>query len=254
MVVTRWPTEGAVIRSFIPAALALLLLAAPAAAQSGVLLSWDDCGSAGSVDKTFSCTTNTGQQTLVGSYVPPAGLTKVMGNIALIEIHSTQAVLPSWWEFENANTCRELSLGVSGDFTAGPSSCADYWAGQATANVVSYAIGVGGTDQSRLTLAMYRPSDSAGPVSAGTEYYSFLLNINNARTIPSTSCPGCNDPVCIVLDQIQVLQLPGTPGGDVTITAAAGKRYITWQGGTPNCSAANPVTNATWGRVKSLYR
>jgi hypothetical protein len=236
------------------AALATLLLAAPAAAQSGVKLSWDDCGTSGSVDKIFACTSNTGFHTLIGSYVPPAGLTKVMGNVALLEIHSTAATLPSWWEFENGGTCRQLSLEVSGDFTSGPSTCADYWAGQATASVTSYVIGQGGPDQSRLTLSLYRPSAGAGPVTAGTEYYSFLLNINNARTVGTPSCVGCGDPVCIVLDEIQLLQVPGTPGGDVTLTTTPGTRYITWQGGTVNCSAANPVTNTTWGRVKSMYR
>ena len=74
------------VRSLAPL-LALALFAAPAArAVEGVNLRWDQCyGDAGAQNKSFACDTNTGTETLLGSFVLGAGIVQMGGEEIVID-------------------------------------------------------------------------------------------------------------------------------------------------------------------------
>jgi hypothetical protein len=102
---------------------------------------------------------------------------------------------------------------------------------------------------------------SVQDLSAGVEYFSFNLIVNNVKTVGTGSCAGCSVPVCIVLNSINVVAGPFTDNRLLTTPAAPGSNYVTWQGGglpvvggISGCPAATPVQRSTWGSVKSLYR
>ena len=65
----------------------------------------------------------------------------------------------------------------------------------------------------------------------------------------------------MVLDEIQLYQVGGTPGGDIiTLRNAPGvanAAYLMWQGpidDAAGCPGATPTQRRSWGQVKSLYR
>ena len=71
----------------------------------------------------------------------------------------------------------------------------------------------------------------------------------------SGECQGCNIPACLVLNQMELFQVAGTPPTDVYAMPNPDVRnWITWQGGDPTCVGATPTKNRTWCSVKSLYR
>ena len=72
----------------------------------------------------------------------------------------------------------------------------------------------------------------------------------------TSSCAGCTDGACIVLNSIQLTQPIGV--GDYTISNPILRNWVQWQGGattiTGGCPLATPTRSTTWGSVKSLYR
>jgi hypothetical protein len=237
----------------------LLALTATVASAEGINYSWNECYASGGVgNKTFACNVNTGTNISIATYDPPPGLTLVNGSAVLLDLQSASNPLPLWWHYKNAGTCRLASLTVSADFTSNLTDCADFWAGAATAGTGAYTIGFGGNPAyARLSVAIAVPGASAGPVSAGTEYYDVKINFNNAKTVGTGACAGCLDPVCLVVNNIQLTQPTGTPGGSPNITAVLQQNHITWQGGViggAGCPAEVPTQSRTWGQVKSIYR
>src|SRR5262245_4303275 len=82
-------------------AAALLLLAAmsplPARALSTLNLRWDACiGDGGVSNKSFACNTNTGVNTLVGSWVSHLDLQNVTGNQVVVDLGAYAPPLPAW--------------------------------------------------------------------------------------------------------------------------------------------------------------
>ena len=233
--------------------LAALSLAASPALGAGVNLAWNDCGQAGQVNRSFACNSNTGTHTLVGSYVPPAGMTAVTGAEVVMRLVSASASYPAWWQFKNVGSCRQTSLTANADFSAGPYSCADYWAGQAAGGLSLYQV-ISSSIPTRAKLLMVYavPPNLAMPVSEELEYYAFKLSINSAKTVGTGACDGCLDPVCIVLNEIKLTQPVGV--GNYRLQNPALSYYATWQGGVVSggCPAATPARNRTWGAVKSL--
>jgi len=235
---------------------ALLALSASVAAAAGINFSWSDCGAAGQVNKTFACTSNTlTGAIMVGSYIPPAGSTAITGEEIVIDLQSSGTTLPAWWAFKNAGACRQSSLSTSADFTGGPFSCTDYWAGLAaggaTAYITPYATAA---NRARLLIIYATAVANAQPVDENLEYYAFKATINGTKSAGSGACAGCLDQVCLVLNEIKLTQPAGV--GDYRIQNPAERNFVTWQGGVVagGCPAATPTRNTTWGSVKSLYR
>ena len=236
---------------------ALLALSASMASAAGVNLGWGDCGGTpATLNKTFACNTNSGNQTLVGSFVPPAGTTAISGEEIVIDLQSSSSSLPAWWQFKNAGTCRQTAFAINADFTAGPAACNDYWAGQAAGGFSAFNpnIVVGQPNRARILAVFAIAPALTGPVDETLEYGAFRLTINNTKSVGTGSCAGCSDPVCIVLNEVKLTQPVGL--GDYRLQAPAARNYATWQGGlvSGGCPAVVPTQNKTWGQVKSLYR
>lgn len=231
---------------------ALLAVSASIASAAGLNLSWSACGAGGTENKTFACTSNTGSNVLVASYVAPAGTVGVTGMEAVIDLQSASPTLPAWWQFKNVGTCRTTALS---SLPAGAACDGDYWAGQASGGISAYITPYAtAANRARLLIIYAVPGALAGPVDADVEYFGFTVTISNAKTAGGTGCAGCADPVCVVLNEIKLTQ--GVGIGDFRIQNPAARNYVSWQGGVVSggCPAATPARNATWGSVKSLYR
>ena len=253
------------------AALALIALTASLASAAGVNLFWNDCGAGGNgqSNMSFACNTNDGTFDLYLSVDPPPGVEHTNGHNHFLDLQSASSPLPAWWDVGTYPiTCRPLSLAASGDFSTGTSGgldCPDPWSGNGNAGIAAYTPNWQG-NPSRVSIIGSIAIGSEGwgvAMPPGIEYYSIRFRINARKTMGTPACAGCLDPVCVVLTQVRIAQtVAGSTGARdiaVTGTIAGGRNWVTWQGGAVDgagCPAAEtvPTQNATWGRVKSLYR
>lgn len=234
-------------------------------ASEGINLAWDECGASGTSNRSFACDTNLGANTLVASFDPPAGVMKLVGCSAVIDLGVKVAEPSPWWQFD-AGGCRadalELVLTAPTTFT-----CADYWSGAATGSLVYLPSFGGNPVRSRFLVSFGIPEALAGPVEAGTEYYAFRLVLANSGAMGPEACAGCSAPACLVLSSLWLYQPSGV--GDHALCAPRDYLMVSWQGGAvgglgcppadgppwwPDDCLATPTRGATWGLVKSLYR
>lgn len=233
------------------ASAAWLFLMTPPAWGQGLNAFWGTCGY-GNQLRTFACDTNTGIHDIVVSFAPPTNLPAVYQALGIIDLCLGGVNLTPWWQY-NVGSCRQGALSAITQEVGGFPSCADLWQGQARAEVV-YQVGYSGWDSARILVQVWMDEQYAAPVEAGTEYHAFTLRIRNISTVGAGACGGCTFPACIVLNELQIRQAPGTPGGDLILTSPLLNNYLMWQQSVPNCPFIVPVANRTWGQVKSLYR
>jgi len=234
----------------------LLALTASLASAGGINLAWTDClGAGGTGNRTFACNSNSGNNDLYISFDPPVNIPDVNGSNPIVDLQSASTPLPAWWLFKNAGACRLNSLSA---ISALPGTCVDTWAGVGTPGVAAYLVtSVVPTiplNRARILGSISVPTLSAAAVAPGTEYFCLMLRVNNAKSTGLGACAGCQDPVCLVLNEVL---LTSNNSGDNRITNPLGSNFATWQGGVvsaPGCPAAVPVQNKTWGQVKSIYR
>jgi hypothetical protein len=241
----------------------LALIASVAAAGEGTNLRWNAClGDGGSINRNFACNTNSQNHVLVGGFELAAGMLDVSGNEIVVDIASASPNLPAWWHFRNAGTCRQSALTFNTTIDGGAMVCADWGSGLSVGGVGAYNIGVRGPNTSRIVAATAVPPSALAALSAGQEYFSFNVVFTSAKTVGDGRCAGCEDPVCIVFNSIN-LTTPVAANNRKLIGPANGfdSDFATWQGGggvivqgVPGCGAATPTRNVTWGSVKSLYR
>ena len=229
----------------------LALSASAALAQTaGVNLSWDECGDGGVLNKAFACNSNSGTNVAVGSFVAPDGITQLTGTEMTLDVVAEGDSLPNWWQFKNAGACRQSGLGVN--FIYAGSSCEDYWSSVsgATGGVAAYVVGEAGANTARITLVAAVDQMQATALTGGTEYFDFNLTINKTKTVGTGACAGCSTPVTITLSAVNLTQPVGV--GDVLLTDAASRNYITWQGGAGLGPSA--PQRVTYGQIRSIYR
>jgi len=228
-----------------------IALAPRSDAAGDINLSWNDCGAAGTKNQSTDCAASGGGPlVLIASFIPPPGISEFVGLSSEIQISASVPLLPDWWK-HGVGQCRGTSaLSVGFDFTAGPSTCADVFAGQG-AGGLAYDVEYGSPSTARLRVQAAIPIDSRGPIDAGTEYYAYKLTIARG----AASCSGCNSATCIALRSIQLYQ-PPEMGNDPELTHTEGRSFVTWQagGGVAGCSAENSAGNKTWGQLKYIYR
>ena len=240
----------------------LALTATAAAAGPGVNLRWNACAIDGGLpNKNFACNTNAGANQLTASFEVGADISQSSGQELVIDLASASTPLPAWWAFKNAGTCRSTALAMNLTSSAA-GLCVDWASGQATGGIGAYNIGERGPNTARIKIAIAVPAAALADLFAATEYFSCNLNILNLKTVGTGACTGCNDGVCIVFNSIKCTTQEAIR--DRTITGAANgtdSNFVTWQGGgvpvvggISGCPAATPTKNATWGKVKSLYR
>jgi len=233
---------------------AMLALSASLAGAQGINLSWDDCGAAGTASKSFDCASNSGVPfSMYASFLPPAGVDNILGISSQIDITTTDPSLPAWWQ-HGTSACRSTAgMSVSFDFTSGPFTCVDFYAGQA-AGGFAYDIGYGSPNRARLRVQCAVPIDNRGPVDPSSEYYAYKVNLQRSKSAGTGSCAGCTTPACIVLNSIQLFQPPDA-NNDPELTNPANRNYVTWQSAVvPGCPLSTPTQSKSWGQVKSLYR
>ena len=243
-------------------ALLVAITVSSVAHAAGINLAWTDCkGDGGASNRAFACNVNTGTNTIVVSFVAPAGVTGMSGNELVIDVITTTSPLPAWWQFKNASTCRQNALSTNFVAPGTLVNCVDAWNGQAAGGIGAYTqVAPGGgwsipgavqAQHARMVIAIATPAP--GPIDADVEYFSGNVLINNSKTVGTGACAGCTDPVCIVLNSLKITQ--GVGVGDFTLSTpvSANSNMVTFQGSGADCNAV-PVRNATWGAVKSLYR
>jgi hypothetical protein len=255
-----------------------LALAAPVLAATtppGVNIRWDNCyDDGGALNKGFACDTNLGSERLVVSFVLDAAKSNVSGHEIVVDLTTTGPTLPSWWQLKNLGTCRQTSLGFSLGVPPGTANCQDWAGGEAAGGIGAYTIGFATPATARLLMATAVPASSYATLSAGTEYFVTQVTINHAKTVGTGACAGCAEPVCIVLNNLNITSpniaedlrlLKGANGTD--------SQYVHWQGALVQglhieCPspfrpcvllygcvlASTSARSSTWGAVKALYR
>ena len=243
--------------------LLLAVTASVAAAAAGVGLRWSNCnGDGGTQNRNFACNVNTGTNNLVGTFELGENLPGVVGTEIVIDLASADPTLPAWWAFKNVGTCRSTSLVMNSTISPAAINCVDWASGAAAGGIGAYNIGARGANTARIVAALAVAADAAADLSPGNEYFSFNILINNAKTVGTGNCAGCQTPICIVFNSLNVV--PPAPAVGLKLTGPSNGTdadFATWQGGAgvvvggvTGCGAATPTSNKTWGAVKSLYR
>jgi hypothetical protein len=227
----------------------LVLPSAPARAD-GVNLAWTDCAGSprGAANMTFNCADDATTFNVVGSFVPPGGISALSAEVASVLVITDKPALPDWWQFDDGG-CRSGVLGAQFTFQ-GLSGCTNYWGTQTMGAYVYSSTYAHGQGQIRMVAA--KPSTALGMVTPGREYYAFQLTLTADGT---SRCGGCNEGICVLFEKLELDQPPGY-GGDFIITSAARSNFVSWQGGAASCAAAGGrgTVRKTWGHVKGMYR
>ena len=230
---------------------AMLLVASSAFAQQGYNLAWSNCAAdAGTTNFTFACASNIGTRSMVGTFVLGQDEIDVSGTELVVDLISQDPVLPEWWNLWEARSCRPKSLSIEAHDGA---SCPDWALLKASMNIAAYYVGQPrGANTARILGINAVLLSAVQDLVAKQEYGAFRLNVANELTTGADACPGCANPVCIVLTRLVVAKVDGTSVFMQT-PVTPGSQIITWQGAGADCQLV-PVKNATWGAVKSLYR
>ena len=237
---------------------ALFALSAGPLWAGGLNLGWVNCptGVGYTLTRTSLCSSNSGINTMVGSFVAPGGIDQMSANEVVIDLQTSGALLADWWRM-GTGRCRPTALGYSFDFTGGPIDCYDYWQGGAIGALQEDPPGTNNRARIKGVFALPAGDSRITSVPVDLEVYSFKLNINNSKTAGLGACAGCNAEACIVLNEIKANQPP--PLTTVSIANPAASAHVIWQAWTdPNpsnaCPLVTPTRKQTWGSIKSLYR
>lgn len=230
------------------------LAAAGASSPPGLYLTWQDCAQSpnATANRSVACDGAAGEEALYLAFSLPWALDSVVAVEAVVDVQAA-GVLPPWWQY-GPEGCRSGSLHARGEFPAG-TACTDFWMGDATLDgLQGYYAGEprGGAGQARIRVALAVLPQLYRRLEAGTMYHAARLVFSDVGV---SACLGCQMPVCLVLNSILIGRLPGAPGGDLLLEAAAlaGSNQATWQGSGADCQLV-PVVRTTWGAIKAMYR
>jgi len=239
-------------------------------AGQGVNLRWQHCfGDGGTQNRTFACNTNTaGFQAMTGSFELASDMANVIGTEIVLQLAADSPTLPPWWQFRNAGSCRPLALIASMAVNPTDVICLDWSSATMSGGLAAYCTvdfpcpgPPPGPNSAVIKVVNAVPPDFAAALTGGVEYFDFALNLANVKTVGPDACAGCNVPVCIVLNSIDVVARDNVEHRFISGPTAPGSNFATWQGGgSPSvggitgCPAATPARRSTWGSLKSLYR
>lgn len=238
---------------FIFAVFTIAVFACAPAHAAGINLSWDDCGSAGFMEKTWACNVNIGAPfSMLGSYIPPDGITEFLGLSAQVDVCTMTPTFIDWWAHGTGRCRSTTGFSVNFDFTSQPTSCTDVFFGQA-AGGYAYDVSFGDIDRARIRIQCAVPFDNRVALDATTEYDAFRINLGRSKSAGTGSCAGCTAHACIILNSIQLFQPPAL-ANDPELYGPIDRNFVLWQGSLPGCPFIVPVRATSWGRVKNLYR
>lgn len=225
----------------------LVLVAGASFAAPGINLSWDHCGTAGTLDKSIDCAVTTTAQALIGSYQLVAGM-NVTSTTSLLVAQVDGATMPTFW---NAGTG---TGNLGGQFTADqtspdPATCKPFFpspSGAVLDNVHSRT-----TTGNRIRFNVILLLDNTGvDITPADEALAFRFLINMTAPVDQA---GCNTPACFVFNRCLIEDAFNGLSEDTT--TPKDRNYVTWKtGGAVNCPTATPTQKKTWGAVKALYR
>jgi hypothetical protein len=240
--------------------LAVLTLLGPRESSGGGFnIGWNDCGNNGVEARSFACNTESGTNVFYISAMPDQPIAQLVAVDAQMSVYSSGTSLSPWWHLESTGGCRTRSLTANFNFTAGPYTCEDPWGGVAMGGIAWLYFDLNAGSRARLRVVCAIQPSAAITVNTGSEYYMCSIAINNSGAT-SSSCGGCGDAVCLVLDQVVL----GQPSSDISVaptlpdlvlTSPLFRQKITWQSGSTGsqCAAINTPKQSTWGKLKSLY-
>lgn len=259
----------------VPAFLLVASLASAAPSPATINLSWDQCAGDGRVDdRTFSCDTNTGTETLVFSIVlNDSSRTGVNGWEAWLDVTPVSSMVPPWWSLATGG-CRPSALSLQSDWSGlglPPSTCLPWYGGEPALAVLA----VEPDTPDRFHVRMAGAVASAVSLAAGQEYAIARIRISHAKTTGTGACPGCQWPACLGISRLNLVY--ADPHRPRDYFAGSVANAVTWQDGfvaayytSPGvpCSEPSlcpyqnqltcsyppvPARPTTWGTIKSMY-
>ena len=249
--------RGQVGRTLLVAGALLTLTSAPAH-PVGIELAWNACfGKPGATSfATSSCVENTGSQSLIASFSPPAGVDRLEGIEVLIDYQVDAPTLPCWWNFASgqlrSNQLIPLHVSPTDENGAPLIPCDNHYFLENGASGGGGMV-VTGASRGQLRGIAAIMAGTGLPVAAEAQQYAAGFRILNGNTMPPGTCDGCANIACFVVQTINlstfgfpdvVLQSPQPGSQQVAIW-----RFNQWL----NCYPT-PVLQSTWGSIKSIYR
>jgi hypothetical protein len=231
---------------------ALFLITAPAARAQmpGLDLGWGNClGDGGASLRAFACTTTSGQETIVASWVPAADVPAFSGAEIFVNLYTAGSTLPAFWSIACAGSNGPFSADLTYPATA--VNCMDAWAGLGVGGIAAYNIGTFGPASAQLDIAAGLPMGSEQSLAAGLEYQLFNIRVTRFRASGVNACTGCVVPACFRLQELRYVQ---PAGPEVRVTRMGEQNTLYWQNAYIAPCLPIPVRNQTWGAIKSLYR
>jgi hypothetical protein len=246
-----------------------LLLVTPAVTHAQINLAWNDCitqpSAADNIAYACDGSKNGTPYKLVASFIPPFPLPQFVG----VQMYFDVALPPSdpnfinplsdWWRL-GVGECRDgnltYTLPQSGIGTGTTGACQNPWlpAPHSASGFQYFSNFMGNPNQARLSTVS--ANDAPIALTAGQQYHAGLITLDTIGDIPNAgdpACPGCCQPMLITLGRLQLFQVAGSPGGDITtLFDPATRNYVWWQQNGGAC--ATPAKRTTWGSIKTTYR
>ncbi len=235
---------------------ALTLCASMAFAAGGLNLYATDCGPGSVTNLGNTCTSNVGSINLYGSIIVPSAQPLFVASGQILDIQSSQATLPSWWDF---NVCRAGDIsavfgGAAGGTGTVGSCLGSIWDGHASpTGFTGIQAGVGGANRVRINSGAAVAVPYALQADGTSELGVINYNILKLSTAGGGSCAGCSLGACIVLNEIN---LQNADNSVTVISTPLVSNYVNYNNGSniPACPQSTPTQNRTWGSVKAMYR
>lgn len=236
-----------ILRASRVATLCLGLSPLPVGAEPGLSISWDDCGPVGSVDKEFTCDTNTGERfSLILGVRPPPGVLDFIGFVGVVDFDFESQVTPSWWDFPGCRVANDLIATQASDLTCPDISATPFYMAW------DYAFAVGYPGRSRFRIAASVAVEDVFPLTADSLVALCRVSIGRRNTVGDGACEGCSVPACIAFSSV-LMDVLDASAPRVVLTMGP-KQFVRWQNTIACPFVGSPATKSTWGQLKSLYR
>jgi hypothetical protein len=243
---------------------ALLAFALPAFA--GVDLTWNKCSTsstgAGASDIVFDCIPEDEYfAELFATWQAPQAIAAsdlvVLEFVLDVKASPDPSPLPPFWRFDVCGTAIPPFTWIR---PAATICNATNWYGTGGADGdIARAYG-SSTASGRFGGSTFRASNNPYPtaITSGQNMFGFKVTF---FTADAASCAGCETPVAMVLNQVNVGLLSNPLGSGVAPEAqlipVVGPGLVSncaTTGGATSTCAATPAKSKTWGSIKALYR
>jgi len=238
--------------------LVLFLALVPSSAFAvGVDLSWDACvGQPLAVqNKNFECTGAFNRNYEVHfQYKTAIDLPAFVAISAYADIGPTGAPLSPFWHYETGGCNGSAIKGVAiFGVPSPPAQCPDHletWDGGGSGTFAIAAYGADYQIPGRGHFVLLGARGDGVPVTAGLNYWAFLLRFNNRNRV---TCAGCTEQKVLVWQTARLEQNNGEPAYDLS-GSDKGSDCVQINGAGVGVCGATPARNTSWGQIKSLYR